>query len=161
MFEWGSSVTFSVISQTISGGIVADLMPFDDLSEHPLLHTAAGKLRWGHNLLAALENNLIETFSDPVNQAVIQADLDAESGYHVFRISSVPAVLDFAEDFTHAVADIAKNLHPALDQLAWQLACDLAPSGKPEDPKGVTFPITDSPDIWKRAKRARVQFRPE
>ncbi len=162
MFEWGQSVAFSVISQTISGGIAPELVPFDDLGEHPLLHTAVGKLRWGHRHLAALEHNLIEVFGDPANQAVIRADLDAESGYHVFSISNVPAIREFADDFTHTVADVAKNLHPALDQLAWQLACDFAPSGKPSDPKTVKFPIADSPDTWKKAEqRTGVQFRPE
>ncbi len=162
MFEWGSSVAFSVISQTISGGIAAELMPLDDLSEQPLLAPAEGKWRWGHRHLDALEHNLIETFSDPANQAVIRADLDAESGYHVFSISSVPAVRGFAEDFTHSVADIAKNLQPALDQMAWQLACDFAPSGTPRDPKAVKFPIADSPSTWKKAEqRTGVQFRPE
>jgi hypothetical protein len=162
MFEWGSSVAFSVISQTIYGGIAPALMPLDDLGKHPLLQTAVVKLRWGHRQLAGLEHNLLDAFSDPVNQAVIRADLDGPSGYHVFSVSSVPAVSEFAEDFTNAVADIAKNFHPALDQLAWQLACDFAPSGRPNDPKGVKFPIVDRPEDWKKAeRRSGVQFRPD
>lgn len=162
MFEWGSSLAFSVISQTISGGIAPELVPLDDLAEHPLLAPAVGKLRWADRLLAALEQNLRETFSDRANQAVIRADLDAESGYHVFSITSVPAVSEFAANFTHTVGDIAKNLHPALDQMAWQLACNFAPSGTPRDPKAVKFPIADSASKWKKAEyRTGVQFRPE
>jgi hypothetical protein len=161
-FEWGSSASFSVVPQTISGGIPPNLTSLDDLDKHPLLGPSIGKFRWGQGHLTSLEQNILQTFGDPANQAIIRADLDSQSGYHVFSVSSLPTVGQFAKQFTNAVADVAKNFHPALDQLAWQLAKVFAAPGEPSDPKAVNFPIADTRDTWrKKERRAKLQFRPE
>ena len=140
-------------------------MSFTDLAtlaQHPLLTTGVGKLEWGTRHLAALERNTTETFSDPTNQILLRAELNPESGYHSFRVATLPDVKGFESHFTHAVADVAKNLHPALDQFAWQLAIDRTGGAEPSDPLGVKFPITDTEDAWngRAARRTRKQFSP-
>jgi hypothetical protein len=161
-FDWGWSFSFSVIQQTISGGTASRLTPIDDLDKHLLLGPSISKFRWGRGQLASLEQNILQTFSDPANQAVIRADLDPDSGYYVFSINSVPSVGQFAEYFTNAVADVAKNFHPVLDQLAWQLAKVCAAPGEPSEPRRVKFPITDDPQAWTAAEhRSKALFRPE
>ncbi len=149
---------FNQVNISMAGGTPPNLIDIEQLRRHRLLAPAASKLGWARRHLAALEHNITETFTFPANHAVIRANLDAQSGEHLFCVSELPVLDQFAEDFAHVVADVAKNLHPALDQLAWQLACDFSTTGFPKDPKGVYFPITDSPDLWAEQGRARGQI---
>jgi hypothetical protein len=153
--------SFVATDFSIATGVAPELIDLTTLGKHRLLGPSAGKLDWAGRHLAALEHNINQAFLDPTDRAVIRADFDAKSGYHVFRVSALPDVREIAENFTHVVGDIAKNLHPALDQLAWQLACDFSSTGTPPDPKGIFFPITDTPDLWKGAGRSRKQIKPD
>src|ERR1039457_4890751 len=107
MAEWPRVVAFMPASLTISGGIQSLLLPLDELQGHRLLRAPIRKLRWGLRHLTTLEQNVTEIFDAPVNRAMIRADFDMKSGYHVFSVYQVPDVEDFAEHFTNAVADVA------------------------------------------------------
>jgi len=144
---------------TLSPGLPMELTDLDTLKTHPLLPTAVSKLRWGRNHLAAFETNITETFTDPEYMAIMDADRDAESGDHIFKIANVPDLTDFADDITNTVFDIAGSYRAALDKMAWK--CVLAAhNGVAPDPSGVKFPICDFPQQWTNAGRARNQFDP-
>jgi hypothetical protein len=52
--------------------------------------------------------------TDPENLAVLRAELDAESGYHIFRIVQMPDMSELACGFIHSIADVANPLRAAL-----------------------------------------------
>jgi hypothetical protein len=90
---------------------------------------------------------------------VLGAHLDPKSGYYVLRIETLPDLDDFAENLTHAIADVAGQIRSSLDKLAWTCACSFA-HGTPKDLSGVKFPICDTQTDWINARRARNQLDP-
>ncbi len=157
-WRWQRLVAFLTSDVSVRGGVELELTSIERLRMHPLLAPAAGKLSWAHRQLGVLEESITHITTDPTNRAAIRAELDQTTGYHGFTVSALPDLGHFSEDFTNAVADIAKNLHPALDQFAWQLACAYSATGSPPDPTGVTFPITDDSHKWASCGRARAQI---
>lgn len=134
--------------------------PMPDLRQHPLLVNGVSKWEWAERHLRALHHNIESYFAEPANKSVLRADLDAESGDHIFRVASIPDTAVIAEHFQLSLADVAGNLRHALDQFAWRLACEFA-GGEPKDPKGVHFPIRDERDDFANHEgRARRQFDP-
>lgn len=159
--SWTMAVGFDDTEYTISNESPGhpDPQPWSQLREHPLLRNAVAKAQWGERHLSALSRSIDEFFSDPVNRAVIRADLDAETDQHVFTLAAVPELAVVREEFSLALADVAGNLREAIDQFAWQLACDFA-KGDPPNPTAVHFPIRESADEFvRKEKRARRQIR--
>lgn len=136
------------------------ILPFDVLERRAALRPSVEKMRWAHRHLATLQRNIGEAFADPSNLAVTRADLDAKSGYHVLRVSEIPDWSEVSFLLTQSITDVLNPLRAAVDKFAWQLACLVAPNGSPKDPRGVKFPIAESPGEWTRAGRARNQFDP-
>lgn len=158
--EWPAVVAFGTADITVSAGLEPVLIDLAELKKHPLVTTAASKLQWALGNLTALEHNITQAFGNPADCAVLRADLDPETGYHVLRIEAQADLTDFAENFQHSVADIANNIRAALDKLAWLAACDFT-NGTPQDVPGVKFPICDTTKDWINAGRARNQLRPD
>jgi hypothetical protein len=154
------SVSALTAPGTMQGGTVVQLTDFSGLKAHPLLgraNNAVSLLRHGHRHLVTLEHNIGQAFALPAEQAVIGAYLDADTGYHHLRVESIPDLETFAEDFCNAIFDIAGAFRASLDKLAWKAVCSIT-SGHPKDPRGVKFPIADTPTEWKRQSRAWKQF---
>ncbi len=147
--------------QTFSGGDEPVLLTYDELASHPLLVDSVEKLRWAERHLAALKSNIDQAtvHADPANLAVLSAQFDPESGYHVFRISQMPDMSELIFGFTHSITDVANPLRAGLDKLAWNCA-RLFAGGTPPDPTGVKFPIATTRDEWIKAGRARKQLDP-
>ncbi|MFE3555134.1 hypothetical protein ACFXKW_09760 [Streptomyces sp. NPDC059193] len=84
-------------------------------------------------------NTRIEGFrANPNSRAVLRADLEAVSGYHILRINEIPDYRRTIEDVSLGVGDIVNNLRCSLDHLAWQYACAHA-HGTPRRPRDVSF----------------------
>jgi hypothetical protein len=159
--SWPLHITVSTASQTIMGGATPVLASYEELEAHPLLSDSMEKLRWAERHLATLVHNIDQAtvHADPENFAVLRAELDAKSGYHIFRIVRMPDMSELTYGFTHSIADVANPLRAALEKLAWQCAGWFG-AGTPKDPPGVKFPITTSPAEWINAGRARNQLDP-
>jgi hypothetical protein len=145
---------------TMQGGTDAHLTDLSVLKAHPILggaNKAVSLLKHGHGHLATLEHNIGQAFALSDEQAVIGAYLDADIGYHRLRIDRIPDLDTFAEDFSNAIFDIAGAFRASLDKFAWRAVCSIT-SGRPTDPRGVKFPIADTPVEWVRQKRAWKQF---
>ncbi|MFF9160718.1 hypothetical protein ACF081_10710 [Streptomyces longwoodensis] len=109
-------------------------MPAVDLS------SALAKQQHADQAIKKLES-LIRVFNeDPKTSAEIAASLDSETGYHVFRVRSVPDYQSHIERVSLALGDVVGALRSALDYLAWQYACAYA-NGIPENPRRIYFPI--------------------
>lgn len=127
----------------IRGGTSFQLAEWHELMRHPLLREAAETAEWAERHIKALKVNLDAFGTDPLSKATLRADLDIQTGYHVFSVSHGPDLAGSAVELRHAVADAAGDLHAALGQFAWSLACDYAPSGTPADERAIFFPICD------------------
>lgn len=102
----------------------------------------------------ALDHNIRQVFAEKANRISVSAEIDPESGYHVFRIESVPELDPIIMQLGLGVGDVIHNLRGALDHLFWQLAC-FHTNGSPPDPRLVQFPMDDDPGWFpKRPVRA-------
>jgi hypothetical protein len=155
--EFPQAMTLSRDGVTVHGGAPSILIDLATLKRHPLLTGSASKLLWAHGNVTALSERIRETFADYADQPVLGAYLDEASGYHVFRVTELPDLADFAENFSHAVADVTQQIRNALDQLAWKCACKFA-NGTPKNPSAVKFPICNTATDWQRADRAWKQL---
>lgn len=84
----------------------------------------------------------------------LRADLDRQSGYHVYRVATVPE--PWMRRVGLIIGDLVHNLRSGLDHLFWQLYC--AHVGVPKDEREarrVQFPIEDKCEVLseKRGKR--------
>jgi hypothetical protein len=144
----------------MQSGTDAQLTDLSALKAHPLLggaNNAVSLLKHGQRHLATLAHNIEQAFALPAEQTVIGAHLDADIGYHRLRVESIPDLETFAEDFCNAIFDIAGAFRASLDKLAWKAVCSIT-NGHPKDPRGVKFPIADTPIEWSKQKRAWKQF---
>lgn len=102
------------------------------------LWSAKAKLRRAIGQCEEL-NTQIECFrANPNSRAVLRADLDADSGYHILRIDEIPDYRHVIEEVSLGLGDIVNNLRCSLDHLAWQYACAHA-QGTPRRPRDVYF----------------------
>src|SRR5215204_6186791 len=88
----------------------------------------------------ALESELVPVLNGERHQSQLSAKLDPDTGFHVFRVASMPD--SFQRRVAVIVGDLVHNLRSGLDQLAWQLVLDC--SGRPTKPgeiKRIKFPI--------------------
>jgi len=88
----------------------------------------------------ALEHNLDALALDETQRIVLRAEKDPKTGYHVFRITSLPDLDPILHRVGLAVGDIVHNLRGCLDHITWQLACQKH-GGTPPKPARVQFPI--------------------
>jgi hypothetical protein len=84
----------------------------------------------------------------------MDAKLDPQSGYHIFRLAAIPE--DWRLEVGVILGDAVHNLRSALDYLFWQLYCCYiqVPQSRAEA-KRVQFPIEDSSQ---RLANKRVHF---
>ncbi|WP_158991507.1 hypothetical protein [Streptomyces griseus] len=126
------------------------------------LGSAKAKLQHAAKQLDDLKILIESVDSSSSFQAILRADLDSGSGYHIVRISEVPDCGQVIEDLSLGVGDIVNNLRCSLDHLAWQYACSRA-QGVPRKPKDVYFltcsatagqqhksPGFFAPEVWAR-----------
>jgi hypothetical protein len=98
----------------------------------------------------ALEREI--AFWQEANPVPFEAKYEAESGYHVSRITALPEVPVLRWGIL--IGDVLHNLRSALDHLAWALSNW---GGRtPSDPEGVKFPIVDSPERFLSGVAARA-----
>lgn len=83
-----------------------------------------------------------EVRTDPNNRAVLKAEFDQATGYHIVRIRELPDYSSVLEDVSLGVGDVVNNLRCALDHLTWQYACEYA-GGIPSRPLSVYFRSCD------------------
>jgi len=73
----------------------------------------------------------------------LDAKLDPESGYHIFRVATVPE--DWQLQVGVILGDIVQNLRSALDYLFWQLYCHyIRVPRSHREAQQVQFPIEDT-----------------
>ncbi len=109
---------------------------------HPLIASAGEKMRWAEVHLEALQRNTWDYFKTPANRPALSADRDEQSGYHVYRISSMPDYSQFAIDVALRIGDVISNVRASLDHAIWGIVADRS-SGTPADPRGAAFPIAE------------------
>lgn len=112
---------------------------------HSLLCSAAEKVRWAEGHLEALQRNTWDYFATPGNRPTLRADVDPQSGYHVYRIKGMPDYAGLQTNVALGVGDVIGNLRAALDHAIWAIVFPRAGHlPKPKfDASGVAFPICD------------------
>jgi hypothetical protein len=110
----------------------------------------------------ALNIYIRETLSGESNRAPLWAELDPESGYHVYRVKSLPDMEPILTNIGLMVGDVIHNVRASLDHLTWQLACSFT-QGAVEYPHRVQFPIItewidprDGSDAWEKVRRRNL-----
>jgi hypothetical protein len=110
---------------------------------HPLLVSAVEKVRWAEIHLEALQANIWGYWREPSNAPLLRADLDPQTGYHVFRIKGLPDYSLFRVDAALGIGDVVGNIRAALDHAMWAITNDDVNTGVHPDPEGIAFPIRD------------------
>lgn len=119
------------------------------------LRSARAKLRWARKHRDNLEEHIQKTFESPETWAILRAELDPESGEHIFRIANVPDYSMLVEEVSLCVGDFVHGLRGALDHLAWQLANAHGPMSD-ADARRIYFPIHE--DAAKFRNNATIAF---
>jgi hypothetical protein len=119
------------------------------------LGSARAKLRWAREHRNDLEEHINATFENPEYWAILSADLDPESGEHVFRVTDVPDYAVLVEEVSLCVGDVVHALRGALDHLAWQLANAHGSMGD-ADARRIQFPIHE--DLAKFRSNGTARF---
>lgn len=83
------------------------------------------------------------------NRAIVRANFDSASGYHILSLQSVPNLSQFLERVSVRVGEIIHDQRSCLDHLVWQLAC-YHTGGNPSAPRRIQFPIDDDPAVFQR-----------
>lgn len=109
------------------------------------LSSARAKLRRAVSQCGELESYIEQFRADPRNHAILRAEFDAHSGWHIVRIGRLPEYDVALEEVSLSVGDIVNNLRSCLDHLAWQYACAYS-GGIPRRPKSVFFPSCNAAD---------------
>lgn len=131
--------------ETVAGP-EANLWPWDALRTNAVVAPAAKTAQWAEHLLARLRDDLRDYAAEPANKVGIKAELDPESGRHIFRVTTSVTMESLKTFFEKSVADVVANTNAAPGQFAWQLACRQSAPDDPIDPKGVAFPICPADD---------------
>ncbi|MEV4705411.1 hypothetical protein [Actinoplanes sp. NPDC049316] len=108
------------------------------------LASGKAKLRWAREHRDRLHGYIDKAFKDPTAWALLSADLEPDTGEHIFRITAVPDYSTVIEAISLHVGDIVHGLRGALDHLAWQLACAHGPMTEQQE-RAIQFPIHDDP----------------
>jgi hypothetical protein len=83
----------------------------------------------------------------------VRADLDRESGYHIFRVTAIPEAWRLKSGLI--IGDIVHNLRSALDYLFWQLySAHIRVPETSSEARRVQFPIDDRYE-WFAKRRER------
>src|SRR4051794_35623035 len=111
------------------------------------LESARAKLEWANVHTAALRVELRDRlqFADGT-RPVLSAVLHQEAGYYEYRVASLPDYADFERETALKAGDIIHNHRSALDHSAWAAAMSF--KDPPDDPRGVQFPIAETPDAF-------------
>ena len=108
----------------------------------------------------AIDTHVGEYFSVDVHRPTMMAELDSDSGYHVFRIRHATDLTEFLRETSLILGDAIQNLRASLDHLTFQLA-DWHTGGKVTKPRSVQFPIDDGDDLFRvNAKRWLTELHP-
>ncbi len=113
---------------------------------HPLLSSAAEKVHWAEIHLEALQRNIWDYFGTPGNRPKLRADLDPETGYHVFRVKSLPDYSRLSTDMGLAIGDVIGNIRASLDHTIWHIVEPRAvgqPGFDDRAQRSIAFPIED------------------
>lgn len=118
----------------------------------PSFESCWAKINRAEELREGLKEYIWDTFQDERNRATMRADADAQTGFHILSLQTVPDLSVFQERTSVIVGDIVHNLRSTLDHLTWQLAC-YHTGGNPLNPQRVQFPIEDKLAVF--AKRCK------
>lgn len=105
------------------------------------------KLAWAKTHRDALKRESDDFFGVEGNRIGLSAEYDSESGYHLFRVNTMPD--QQIARWAMILGDCIHNLRGVLDHLAWQLALHHCNGNMPKKPKRVGFPITDTPELFR------------
>lgn len=110
---------------------------------HSLLWSAGEKVRWAETHLEALQRDTWDYLATPGNRPTMCADLDPQSGYHVYTIKRMPDYARLQTNVALGVGDVIGNLRAALDHAIWGVLFPRAVHLPKFDASGVAFPICD------------------
>ena len=118
----------------------------------PSFESCWAKINRAEELRNALDKEIWEFLQDERNRATMRADADAQTGYHILSLQTVPDLSAFQQRTSVIVGEIVHDLRSTLDHLTWQLACHNT-NENPLYPRTVQFPIEDRPaDFTKRCE---------
>jgi len=124
---------------------------------HPLLSSASHKVRWAEVHLEALMVSTLDYLGAPGRLPVLQADLDVVSGYHVFRIESMPDYFELIANTALRIGDVVGNLRPALDHAIWSIVTSRVGSDDRFRPRDVAFPVSESGGLMRNRAAKAIQ----
>jgi hypothetical protein len=153
---WTQAIGVSTIDQTIIGGPPPHLLDYPILRAHSRAGAAAIKAEWAEKKLAELRQSWDSQTADDDSCPLLEATLDPTTGYHSFRVGTLPKP-ERREEISLIAGDVIHNLRSALDHLAWAMASEFS-GGEPPDPTGVQFPIRDTAAAFGEARRVRAQL---
>jgi hypothetical protein len=111
------------------------------------------KVEHGRRHITELDDVVRAFFDDLGNCPAMVSTYDEDSGFHIFRVGSIPAQLqDLQIEAALRVGDVVHDLRSALDHLVWQLSLAGAGGSEPQDPLSVQFPITRSAKDFESAR---------
>jgi hypothetical protein len=115
----------------------------------PDFRSSWAKTEWAKPYRDALDREPIDFFSVEGNEIGLRAEYDPKSGYHLFRINTMPDrhIMRWAM----ILGDFVHNLRGALDHMVWQLALHECNGDTPKKPTRVQFPITDTPELFRKS----------
>lgn len=98
-------------------------------------------MRWAEMHLDALQRRSRDFINEPANRPSLRADIDIESGYHVFRVKPLPDYRAISTETGLGIGDVIGNLRAALDHAVWAMTNDAATASGLRNPELVSFPI--------------------
>jgi hypothetical protein len=104
------------------------------------LRSSRLKLQRARHHRDELKRKIQTALDDRANWAILSAELDTSTGYHIFRIAYTPAYDELIEEFSVYVGDVAHGLRSSLDHLAWQLANSHGPMTESQK-RRIQFPV--------------------
>ncbi len=110
----------------------------------PALASARSKLEHAVLHRNALDHSLGEIVAQKANRVPVYAEIDPQSGHHIFRIQSVANTQPILTALGLIIGDAIHNLRCTLDHVFWQLAC-FHYGDPPPKLERVQFPIEDNP----------------
>ena len=116
------------------------------------------KVEHGRRHMTELDNAVRAFFDDPGNCPAMVSTFDEESGFHIFRVGSIPTQLhELQIEAALRVGDVVHDLRSALDHLVWQLSLKGAGGSEPQDALSIQFPIASSAKDFESARRRTLR----
>jgi hypothetical protein len=128
------------------------------MSEEINLSGCMAKVEHGRRHIVDLDNAMRAFFDDSSNCPPMVSTFDEDSGFHIFRVGSVPAQLhEIQVEASLRVGDVVHDLRSALDHLVWQLSLAGGRGIEPQNALSIQFPIANSAQVFESVRRRALR----